>query len=311
MVGGLEREGIARIESCIATLPASAPLLRARLGVALSLLYKVIGRFQECRQAAESAAGFARVAGDGPTLASALIQYAHTRVVMHDFAAAEAALREADSIPGISRLLRSQLLEEHALLSMNTGDLDAAAQSFARLRDQFRSLGEQNRNEAIALSDLAEVEFRREQYARAADLGRECIAIFQSADEPGTLCDMIVFLGSALAMGGDFEAASTTAIQALTLLARWEPDSLDGARGIELRAYLVAIQGGIERAARLAGYADSKLAPAAELRRHVDQKISERLTTLLKERLAPDALASLTAEGAMLTSEAALALARE
>jgi hypothetical protein len=39
--------------------------------------------------------------------------------------------------------------------------------------------------------------------------------------------------------------------------------------------------------------------------------IFNRLTELMEDRLAPDSLARLTAEGAALTPEAAMALARE
>jgi len=243
-------------------------------------------------------------------LAHVLRYYASTRYYRRDFAAAEAALREAEAIADVSSATRLQLLELRAQLSMDTGDLDAAARSFARLRDHDRSLGNR-RNEAISATGLAEVEFRRERYERAADLWREAAAVMRGENEPATLTEWLVRLGSTLGMSGDLEAATAAALEALVVLARQEPEHVYVTQAIELLAYIAAMQSDVERSARLAGYTDPGLARLGAQREYVPQTIRERLMARLETQLTPDALARLTADGAALTPEAAIVLARK
>jgi tetratricopeptide (TPR) repeat protein len=307
MAGGFGEHGIAYLEACIAALPSSASLLLAQLGTALADLCYAHGRNTRAVMLANEAVRSARGAGNGPVLAEALRSYAGG-CIDNDIAAADAALTEAEAIPGVSPILATNLLIWRSRLSMSTGDLDTAARTFVRLRDQFRSLGSR-RNEVMSISDLAKVEFLRQQYRDAGDLWREAIAIIRGENQPAVLCVLLCSLGSTLALCGDVEAATGAAIESLAIGARAGPEH--AAPAIELCAYIAALQGDVERAAPLAGYATACFARIGSVRDHVDATIHNRLTALMNEHLAPDILARLTAEGATLSAEAAVARARE
>jgi predicted ATPase/class 3 adenylate cyclase len=308
MAGGFGEHGIAYLQACIAALPSSASLLLAQLGTALADLCGVYGRFRLAAMAANKAVRSARAAGNGPILAAALKADASVWIVNGDIAAADAALTEAEAIADVSPILATNLLMWRARLSMSTGDLDTAARSFARLRDQFRSLGSR-RNEALCISDLATVEFYREQYLQAADLWREAIAMIRGENQIDQLCVWLLCMGSTLALGGDLQAATLAAIESWVIGARHGPEH--AAPAIELRAYICALQGDLERSARLAGYGATCFPRVEIVRDKVPTMIYNRLTALMEDHLAPDILARLTAEGAALTPEAAMALARE
>jgi tetratricopeptide (TPR) repeat protein len=307
MAGGFGDEGMARLEAFIAVLPSSASRLLAQLGTVLSLLRAMFGRLPRAEMVVIEAVRSARETGDGPVLAAALQAYANIWYLKGDVATADVALTEAEAITGVPALLAVNLLILRSRLNMSTGDLDTAARNFVRLRDQFRSLGS-SRNEALSISNLAEIEFRREQYLQSADLWREAVAMIRGENQPSLLFDWLASLGSTLALRGDLQAATTAAIESLAIGARQTPEH--AALAIELCAHIVAEQGDVERSARLAGYAASCFARIGYVREHVASTIHHQLTTLLAEHLAPDILARLTAEGAALTPEAAMALAR-
>jgi predicted ATPase/class 3 adenylate cyclase len=306
IAGGLQQEGIARLKRVVEALPASASTrLLAKLGTALTDLYVRDGRFREAGEAATEAVRFARISEDTTVLAHALIWYAWAR--KDDFDAAEAAVREAEAIANVPPILQIQILELGATLSMDAGDLDVAAQSFERLRDQWRLRGNR-RNEAVNANNLAEVEFRRGRYQRAADLWREAIELVRHENEPLGRTEWLVCLGSTLAVSGDTAAATGAAIEALTYFGHTEPEHTFVTQAIELLAYLAAERGNIEYAASLAGYANANLVLGGS--QNLPVTIRRRLTTLLQDKLASDDLAKLKAEGMALTPGAAIALAQ-
>jgi hypothetical protein len=163
----------------------------------------------------------------------------------------------------------------------------------------------------MAAMQLADIEFRRRQYQRAADLIREAALLARISDDTSTyLPHFLTSLASVLAVSGEVDAAIGPAIEALTLRARRELGSYEVTLAIQLLAYVAAALDDLDRSARLAGYVDASLARIGFSRDYVPLAVYERLMTRLYEHLAPDELERLTTEGASLTSEAAIALAR-
>jgi hypothetical protein len=76
-------------------------------------------------------------------------------------------------------------------------------------------------------------------------------------------------------------------------------------------ALRVAYAGHLADAARLAGYADSVHAAKAATRSRLTTRLRDRLHALLHEKLAPDELGRLVAEGARMTEDEACRLALE
>ncbi len=94
------------------------------------------------------------------------------------------------------------------------------------------------------------------------------------------------------------------------LLAGREPAHLAVTLAIELLAHIAAARGDLYGSARLAGYADASLARIGFSRDYGSLAVYERLMKRLHEHPAHDELTRLMTEGAPLTPEAAIALAR-
>jgi hypothetical protein len=109
----------------------------------------------------------------------------------------------------------------------------------------------------------------------------------------------------------DLPGAVLAAREAIELRAPTEPDEVYVGIGIEHLALVAALRGDFPRAATLEGYANAALTRQGFEREFTETTTYNRLTALLREGLLPDELARLTAEGAALGPEAAIALALE
>jgi hypothetical protein len=76
-------------------------------------------------------------------------------------------------------------------------------------------------------------------------------------------------------------------------------------------ALRAALAGKLEDAARLAAFADSTFTAKETSRQPNEARARDRLEALLREKLAPDELERLLAEGAALTEDEACRLALE
>jgi hypothetical protein len=99
--------------------------------------------------------------------------------------------------------------------------------------------------------------------------------------------------------------------EAIELQAPTELDDIYVAIAIEHLALVAAVHGDLSRAAALEGYADAVLARRGFEREFTETTTYDRLTAPLREGPSSNELAGLTAEGAALTPEAAIALALE
>jgi hypothetical protein len=107
----------------------------------------------------------------------------------------------------------------------------------------------------------------------------------------------------------DFSAAIDAAREAIAILAQPEPDCHYTAFAIEHLALICALCDDLAGAAILAGYVDAALARAGATRDFTAQTTYDRLATILRQKLAAPDLARLSAEGAVLTPEIAIARA--
>jgi predicted ATPase/transcriptional regulator with XRE-family HTH domain len=303
------REGIARCEAFMTALPNSETRLLGELGATLAFSLYFTGQDARALEVGVAAVGYARASGDGRILALALDSYAWALQATRDFAATESALSEAEAIEGVPPFRRLLLADRRATLSMMTGDLDSAALIYARLREQWRSAGF-GRYEARATTQLSGIEFCRQQYVRAVDLACEAVSLVRDHSVAEYPPYILVYLGQVLALSGAIDAAVGPALEAISLWARRDYGQDSATTALELLAYIAGAQGDFDRATRLAGYAHASLARVGYSRIGFDAEVYDLLTTLLHEHLAPSDVARLMAEGASLTAEAAIALAR-
>ncbi len=307
---GIDSEGMARCEAYLAVLPADHSRLRARLLTALSHLLGESGRKVRALEVATQAVEQARACGDGASLAAALCRYAQQATFFRRFDDAESALVQAEAIPWASANLRLLLLETRAVLSHLRGDLETAARTWEQLRTELRSHGNV-RGELAGAFNLAEVEHARGQTQRAIAIVRETLPVVRAGDDKGALALLLVNLAGYFAAVDDLANAVASSRESIGIHAASEPDHVRVAMAIEHLALAIALRGDRACAAILEGYADAAFSRHGFERESTETTTHDRLAALLRESLAADELTRLTAEGAALKPEAAIALAME
>jgi hypothetical protein len=108
----------------------------------------------------------------------------------------------------------------------------------------------------------------------------------------------------------DLSGATEAAYEAIENLVR-EPDHYLVTAALEHLALVDALRGRLQQAARFASYADSAFEKTGTKRGFTERATHERLAVLLDAKLTPEDRSKLSAEGAALTPEAAVALALE
>ncbi len=308
-VFGLYQEGITRNEQFLAALPGAETRLLARLSITVVGLRNETGLFKDrALEMATEAIAHARTSGDGPTLADALDVYAYANIFLARPDDAETALDEAEAIPGLSAWRRVRFLATRALLCDERGDFDSEARLLTQLREEYRSRGNA-RLEQYAVANLAACEYARGQTQRAIALLREILpAARHGADRPligGLLTSLSVYLAAV----DDLSGAAESAGEGIALLASSEPDHLEVTIALEQLALVHALRGDLKRAATLEGYAAAAFQQQGRERISEEEMTYKRLIALLQEGLVSDELLRLTAKGAALKPEAAIATA--
>jgi predicted ATPase/class 3 adenylate cyclase len=307
---GLTSEGIRRIERFLAVLPEGHALLSAQLLSALSILFDTMASKVRAFETAVLAVADARAASDPETLAFALLLYAQNgaRAGQHD--AAGAALAEADALPDATALRRSNLLDASGSHAGNLGDLETAARLREQLRQQQRALGN-TRGEAVAVFNLAEVEHARRNTQRAVALVNEILPGVRRGPDKLLLANALANLAGYLVAVDDPQAAVRAAREAIEIVAPTEPDHTYVPIAVEHIALARALLGEVQRAATLEGYCATAFERVRFERERTEHATHARLSELLASALTPEELAELTAEGAALSPEQAIALALE
>jgi tetratricopeptide (TPR) repeat protein len=307
---GLDAEGMARCEAYLALLPADQSRLRARLSSVLSFLLGESGKRVRAFELATQAIEHARASGDASSLAPALRQYANAAISVYRFDEGEQALVQAEAIPSPSANFRTRLLGTRANLSQFRGDHATAARMYEQLRKEHRSLGNSH-GEQVATLNIAEAEHALGQTQRAIAIVRQMLPTIRSGADTATLGILLVNLAGYRLAVDDLPGAVAAAREAIGIRAAREPDHAHVAIPIEHLALVFALRGDLARAATLEGYAGAALARHGFERTFTETTTQDRLTQLLRDGLAPDELARLSAEGAALAPEAAIALALE
>ena len=307
---GLDAEGMTRCQRYIASLPAGEAQLLARLSGALAFILNQCGQKIRALDVATEAVAHARDDGDPQTIAWALRHYGNAATRLSRFHDADAALTEAEALRGTSASLQLALLYVRAILSTSRGDLESAARINEQLRKAHRSLGNAH-GESVAAGNLAESEHARGHTPRAITIFEEMLPALRSGRDRGGLATALNNLAGYRVAVDDLPGAVLAAREAIELRAPTEPDEVYVGIGIEHLALVAALRGDFPRAATLEGYANAALTRQGFEREFTETTTYNRLTALLREGLLPDELARLTAEGAALGPEAAIALALE
>jgi hypothetical protein len=179
-------------------------------------------------------------------------------------------------------------LEKAFTLYRDTGAEDASFAMRGTLGDLSWTLGDLDTAKARFLDNIAQL--RQSQFARKERLGTS-----------------LTNLAGVYTERGELDVALTAAREGLPLL----KDSGRVWYLLDHLALRAALAGKLANAARLAGYADSAVVEKQSPRQPNEARAYARLRTLLGEKLAPDELERLLAEGAKMSDDEACRLALE
>ncbi|MFZ1017933.1 MAG: adenylate/guanylate cyclase domain-containing protein [Candidatus Cybelea sp.] len=296
-------EAIARCERILAA-PAALPAgVEARLRYGLSMLYGNQGTLDEAFDESCKAVALYRESGDLRGLTRALSQVAH-RYAQRD--RTEEAKSVASEALELARSLNDQRLLADVLRrvapAFATDERERMREMYAESVALFRTLRRDDET-ARALTwwgqseaEIGEYRSAAERLAEAKRLAGEELAVAIANDI--VACYLVL---------EDRESAGPLAVEALTLAARVRhPIHVPFAITY---VSVLAQEGDVVEAARLAGYAEERLTSLGWQRVISDREIAERLFLELERRLGKQRLAQLLAEGAMLTEDEAIARA--
>ena len=307
-------EGRQRLETVLPHVTAATPALHA------ARIWEGVGQMWSDGDVTRSLMGYERAValyremGNKVSLADNLISFAGQGLMMSKRMTMaftnellEAALPLVQSC-GFPRVQGRYHITAGIIASMNRDDRTAQT-NFQRALDLFRSAGS-DRGTLLALGNLCDVRWLSGDLDGAiTDMSETVARIRQSPNAArNALGNPLGNLAGALTERGDLAGALAAAREALPIV--WE----DGSAWYYLDhiALRLALSGKLEDAARVEGYTDGIFrAQGMDMRQPNEDRLRNRLLAILQEKLAPDDLARLLAEGAALGDEEACRLAME
>ncbi len=304
------REGRQRLEDAAARVGLETTESdQARLSLCLGQLWGPAAPAQ-AQAAFVRAVDLYRRSGDTLGLGYSLVQLGHRLALMGRCEHAARALAEA--APLLDRTSAPKALANYfdalGFLKMSIGDSTAARAHYEKALSLCRTLGAE-RLAIIVLGNLADMTWMTGDLDAATASLREAVALIRRSwpTTAALLGACLANLAGVLAERGELDEALMVARDAMPLrnaggLAWCTMDHL------ALRA---ALAGKLENAALLAAYTDATFAAKATSRQPNEARARNRLHALLSEKLRPDELARLLAEGAKMTEDDACRLALE
>lgn len=306
---GLNSEGTVLLKCFIRLLPAEERVLRSRLWAAIARTART-DRAQAL-EASSTAISLARNASDAAALADALVVYATSLAHVRKFEDSAAALTEATALASADDVwLHLRIAFTRAYLNLVTGDLDAAAAIYERLREVNQQLGNATQANGIAIS-LAELQHQRGETAAAVALAQEVLGAFRSDRDRESLVGTLANLCGYLVALDRLSEAREVALEAFRNSSDHDRSGIFVTDAVEHVALAVALGDDLRASAKLAGYAEAAFQRLGYQREYTERTTRTRLDSLLFGKLPPAERDSLLAAGATLTPEAAVTLAIE
>jgi predicted ATPase/DNA-binding winged helix-turn-helix (wHTH) protein len=306
---GLFGEGVHRLEVALGLIePHTSESEQARLWLGLGRL--VDETPPRARPAFERAAELYRRLSEPLWLGLSLVRLGRVLAFMGRFEDSEALLTEAHSLlerAGPPKLL-SFYFFNFGFLKALTGDLVSARSHYEQSLALDREMGDEF-GALAAFGNLANVTWALGDLdAAAASLRQQVEFVRNSPMRTKRLLGYaLTNLAGVLTERGDLDDALAAAREGLPLVKE------DGSAWIFVDhvALRAALAGKLSHAARLAGYSDYTWAAQKATRHPVEARSRDRLHALLHEKLAPDEIERLLAEGAKMSDDEACRLALE
>ena len=305
-------EGYERIGRAIELLGDRAQAsLRSALFIWKGVYAADFGRITESCDVSSEGVRLGRASEDRITLAFALLfQVNALRRAGHIDDAADAAAEAEALISSEDRWLALFALQNKAALVGMSGDHESAVRLSQEFRDKHRALG--NRSfAAISGLNVAEFEHALGKTGRAVVILQETLADIKSAPTRfesvyvNGACNLIGYLVA-------LDRLAEARVTARELLLRHGSDAIhigQNSFALEHLALVLALENDHAHAAQLAAHADAALRNLGSEREFTEKTTRTRLDALLAERLSSDQRESLTARGAAMRNDEAVALA--
>ncbi len=259
--------------------------------------------------AAERAADLYRRLGDATRLAQSLLQIGRMCVFMGRFE--QAALIFAEAFPLLERTGLPTALagyyRELGALKMLTGDLVSARMHFEKAFTLFRDAGVESYALAMLLN-LADMTWALGDLDAALGRFREAVTLMR---KPPVIRDM---LGTCLTNLAGVHTERGELAEALAAAREGLPSREEAGHAwvtLDHLALRAALAGKLANAALLVGFADLTYKAKETSRQPNEARAHARLQALLREKLHPDELERLLAEGAKMSENEACRLALE
>ena len=299
-------EGVKRLEA------AAARAKRDASGSDLARLWLWLGLLSEPAEPAKALAAFEHAIGcyqgldDALGLGLAKVWIARVLTMLGRLESATASLAEA--WPALERAGLPKVLGFYfanaGFLKMQMDDPHSARTHRQKALALYRESGS-TFSVAASLNNLATVDWALGDLEAAEASLREAVSMHRVSGYRGPLGFTLANLAGVLTARGKVGEALVAAREGVPLLS----DSGNAWLFMHHLALRAALAGMIANAARLAGYASAVFVAKECALQHDDAHAHARLHALLRERLAPEQLEGLLAEGASMSEDEACRLA--
>jgi predicted ATPase/class 3 adenylate cyclase len=249
-------------------------------------------------------------AGDEMWQARALYNLASGLFQMGNFEEASDVIARA--LPVMCTLVNktgvAECLSLQGSIQLARGDVAAAREMFVQSLAAFKALGGPESGAAIALANLAEVEFADGHLEQAVRLAGEALEIDACGKNPSHLAlDYSNLAAYSIALG-DVDRAREAAREGLRL-ARQAQYPWHVALALHHIALLLALRGEVNDAAQLMGYVNAQFKDHGVEREATEEWGYEKFLAVVRERLSEAHTEKLAAEGAAWSEDQAVEVA--
>lgn len=302
---GLTVEGRYWIERALLQISeAEQPAIAARLHLALTQVDPF--SIQRSYEAAQTAAQLYESIGDRGGAARAQGERGIALYRMGQLEKAREVITQALSTSRACGDTRTALyLSRLADIEWSRGDLGAARELHAQALAGVKALGDELRTAAV-LGSMAELEFAAGDPEQALHLANEALEL-AFLGKPSA--NVAIWHNNSAAYRiafGDFTGARESAREGLRL-ARQVRQEMRVAIALQHLALLAGLAGDARRAAHLLGYVDARYEQGGTKRESTERWGYDRLLITLRDALSDDEIKNLTAEGAQLSENQAVA----
>ena len=260
-------------------------------------------------------------ADDPIGLASAFVRLGESYRTSGDAESAQTAFSRAASLYEQTRMARSLLRGyvhyQRACTFSDTGDLDSAIREIQCFRDLARKFDDRPSVVSCHMF-MADVHFQNGDMRAAIQVAHESLELFDDDELKATfsIVRLLLLVNRSLyrLATGDTDGAFWDASESLLAVRKFDPlhlmfENRAAVYATQHLATVAALRGHVIRAARLLGHVDAMAKHSGIVRPKTEQIGYDLLLSSLRKQASDELIAAHSAEGALLSQDAAIELA--